>query len=349
MVFDMNFPAIVVSITILAAFSNGSFSADESVLSQAYGLGGLKLIVEDNELRERLGIDDEQLAEIRSTLIEKKIFTGVIGDGVAVESRARKYLSKALTSDQRNLLRVDVVKRRFRTPLGVFQTSFLKEIGLDREIAIGIQDAMVAKYRAISDKLDKLRTEAINEAFPPDVQSKIWKFAGKDFIVEDNGSNWKDIAVVPELNNRRQLALIQTTPLPEKILLSQEQRQCLDELNKEAFVRSAKGIVFSEDEISEKLDAILSGAQRFAILQCTQQQILRVDLLMVLRPEVLKRLDLSEVSLVEARAELAESKRRIEEIEAIELAHEFKKLLLDLPLPARQVVTDLVNGVWNLN
>ena len=345
----MNLPAIVVSITILVAFSSALFSADESVLSQAYGLGGLNLIVRDNELREKLALDESQLEDIKKTLIDKTLFIGIIGDRVAIESRSKQYLSKALTPDQGNLLRMEVVKREFKTPIGVFRASFLTELGLDEEKAIEIEATTGVKYRAISDKLDKLRTEAINEVFPPDVQRTIWQFIGKDFIIEENGVSWKDIAVVPELNNRRQLALIQITPLPEKLLLSIEQRQRLNELNKEAFLRSAKGIVFREDEISEKLDVILSQAQRYAIVQCMQQQILRVELLMVLRPEVSKRLELSEESLVEARAELVESKKRIEEIEAMELAQEFKKSLLDFPLPARKVVSELVNGVWNLN
>ncbi|MCY2984011.1 MAG: hypothetical protein NTY15_10280 [Planctomycetota bacterium] len=335
--------------TILVALSKPLFSADESVLSQAYGLGGLNLIVRDNELQEKLALDKNQLEDIKKTLIDKKLVTGIIGDRVAIETRAKQYLSKALTRDQVNLLRMEVVKREFKTPIRVFRASFLTELGMDEEKATEIETTSGIKYRAISDKLDKLRTEAINEAFPPNVQRTIWQFIGKDFILEENGVSWKDIAVVPELNNRRQLALIQITPLPEKLSLSMEQRQRLEELNKVAFLRSAKGMVFGEDEISEKLDGILSQGQRYAIVQCMQQQIFRVDLLMVFRPEVSKRLDLSEEALVEARAELAESKRRIEEIEDMELAQEFKKLLLDIPLPARKVVTDLVNGVWNLN
>jgi len=335
--------------TIVVALSKTLFSADESVLSQAYGLGGLNLIVRDKELQEKLALDENQLEDIKKTLVNKTLFTGIIGDSAAIESRSKQYLSKVLTRDQGNLLRLEVVKREFKTPIRVFRASFLTEIGLDEEKAIEIETTSGIRYRAISDRLDKLRTEAINEAFPPDVQRTIWRFIGKDFMIEENGVSWTDIAVVPELNNRRQLALIQITPLPEKLLLSMEQRQRLDELNKVAFLRSAKGMVFGEDEISDKLDGILSHAQRYAIVQCMQQQILRVDLLMVFRPEVSKRLDLSEEALVEARAELAELKRRIEEIEALELAQEFKKLLLDIPLPARKVVTDLVNGVWNLN
>lgn len=322
-----------------------SLFADDSVLSQAYGIGALTLILQDDAFRQTVGITDEQLVDIRKTLIENKLF---VGDEDSIDSLAKHYISKTLKEDQAKRLRMGLVKRRFRTPTDLFQPVFLTELGLERENAVKINDSIVVQHGIISKRLDKLRIDAINDVLSPDEQDIFWMFIGKEFIIAETGVNWKDIAILPELTSRRQLSLAPFMPIPQKIGLSTDQKKRLQDLNSEAMFKSAKGIMFQEAELSSKLDGILSESQRFAIVQSMQQEILRGDLLMVLRPEVTKRVHLKAEFVSMARAELTESKRMIEDVEALELTQLCKDALKAVPLPARKVITDLVDGVWNL-
>ena len=91
---------------------------------------------------------------------------------------------------------------------------------------------------------------------------------------------------------------------------------------------------------------MLSGSQRFAIVQCLLQEMLRLDLLVVMRSEIAKHFDLNKVVLSEATVELTESKKRIEELENLELVQACNEVLKTLPLPVTRVITDLVEGVW---
>ena len=106
---------------------------------------------------------------------------------------------------------------------------------------------------------------------------------------------------------------------------------------------------FTRDEMSLQLDSIISKPQRFAIVQSMQREMIRKDLLVVFRPEVVKYLNLSEVVVSEAKVELAEAKKRIEEIEGLEILQACKEVLKTVPLPVQRVIIDLVEGVWTIN
>ena len=317
-----------------------------SVRSVANGLGSLNLIVADGEFRQKISITDEQLLDIKKILREKKL---IVGDNEKNDSEAKIYIAKTLTNAQIRQLRIEVVKDRFSTPVNLFEAIFLNEIGVDNQDAGKVFFQCYTQKLGIIQKNDKLRVEAIKNALPPDSQEAVWKLFGRELSIDDKGLEWDKISKLQEVSIDRQLSSAVYMHLPIGLGLTKEQHKQLGKLDEEFSLKRTKNVSFTNDEMSLKLDSILSRPQRFAIVQSMQREIIRNDLLVVFRPEVVKYLNLSEEGISEARVELTEAQKRIAENQELEILQACKEVLKTLPLPIQREIIDLADGVWTLN
>ena len=335
-----------------------------NTLSDVFGLGALLSINEDHELRRKLEITDEQLADIRETL--QSVSLGIEGrtalesaprtypnlrggSRTALESESRTYLNKVLTKAQADKIRIIYVNARFRYPDRLFEPLILHELEVEPEQVRKLYTAMRIQTEEVDTKLDKLITQAISDAFPPETQDILWSFVGSNFKINTNGSDWRKIAVLPQTNPIGQLTLGTLISIPNELALSQQQQMKMNDLLDELSAKAVTGNRSSAVEVSNRLDDILSNRQRFAIAQKIQQDMIRSNLTLAVCPEMARHFHLSDDDLNSIKAELEEANKQIMEVKSTCLLEATKTILKTAPPQVQDRILGLTDGIWDLN
>ncbi len=330
----------------LVLCSHSMTFGDSGVLSAAYGLGALRWVANDAEIRKAISITDVQLTEVRNYLRDKSSF---VGDEASDEANGRTFLKKILTLDQAKQIRIELVKSRIGTPGNLFSPSFLREF-------VGEEDAMRIYYDfaelnwKIIKNSDKLRIAAIKKALPQNAQDILWKFVGTEFSIDENGGDLQQISswVPPTL----QMSQAPYLTMPSnKLELSSEQREQLRIKANDVQRKMVQGISFSRAELDREMDAILTLPQRFAVLQALNLLVVRSDLLIVCSPDMVKLYGLQDDVLSDVQARLSESKKNIEEMEKAQVILACNEVLAqkDVPLHVKTEIKQLAAGVWELS
>ena len=315
------------------------------ILSDVFGFGALVSIGNDEELRQKLEITDEQLADIRKTFKSQSLNKA---DKVALESASRTYLKKVLTKAQADKLRTIYLTARVGSPDGLFQPLILYEIGVETKQAEILSTAMNIQIEEVDQKLDKLITQAISDAFPPESQDILWSFVGSNFKINTNGSDWRKIAVLPQTNPIGQLTLGTLISIPNELALSQQQQMKMNDLLDELSAKAVTGNRSSAVEVSNRLDDILSNRQRFAIAQKIQQDMIRSNLTLAVCPEMARHFHLSDDDLNSIKAELEEANKQIMEVKSTCLLEATKTVLRTAPPQVKDKILGLADGIWDL-
>jgi hypothetical protein len=310
-------------------FSQTIAFGDNSVLSTAHGLGGVNWIANDKDLRGKIEVSDEQLAEIRKFLSDKKVF---VGDETKDNETGTSFLNKVLTKNQAKLLRIEVVRTRIGTPANLFSPIFLSEL-VESADAQRIYGEFAQRQKIIAERIDKLRIQAIKTALPPSAQGALWKFIGNEFSIEETDGDLEHISQwLPPVLQIQQAPYVAISA--EKLRLPVEKREELRIVADEIRRKKAHGISCTRDELEQHLDSILSKSQRFVVVQSLNQEIVRSDLLMVVAPNMVKQYDLSDDGIAEARAELVEFKEIIAEYEMAQVIQACGEVLRLKVVPA---------------
>jgi hypothetical protein len=345
LMFFCNYSRLWIFLSLVFCSHSVTF-ADNRVFSTAYGLGALRWVANDVEIRKAISITEAQLTEVRNYLRDKNSFDG---DEASDEANGRAFLKKVLTIDQVNLIRMEVVKSKIGTPANLFSPSFLREF-------VGEEDAMRIYYDfaelhwKIINNSDKLRIAAIKKALPQNSQDILWKFVGTEFSIDENGGDLQQISSwVPPILQISQAPYL-TMP-SNRLELSSEQREQLSIKADEVQRKMAQGISFSRGELDREMDAILTLPQRFAVLQALNLLVLRSDLLILCNPDMAKLYGLRDEELSEAKSRLSESKKNIEEMEKAQVIQACNEVLAqkDVPLHVKTEIKQLVAGVWELS
>lgn len=318
---------------------------DNSVLSTAHGLGGVNWIANDKDLRAKIEVSNEQLAEIRKFLSDKKIF---VGDEAKDNETGKTFLNKVLTKNQAKLLRIELVNTRIGTPANLFSPIFLSEL-VESDDALLIYGEFAQRQKIIAKRIDKMRIEAIKTALPPNAQGVLWKFIGNEFSIQETDGDLEQISQwLPPVLQIQQAPYVAISA--ENLRLPVEKREKIRIVGDEIRRKRAHGITCTRDELEQHLDSILSKSQRFVVVQSLNQEIVRSDLLMVVAPNMVKQYDLSDDGIAEARAELAEFKRIIADYEMAQMIQACGEVLRLKVVPAhvKNEIMELVADVWQL-
>jgi hypothetical protein len=315
------------------------------ILSDVFGFGAIVSINDDHELRAKLEITDQQLADVRKTIKSESLNKA---NKVALESASRDYLKRVLTNTQADKLRLMYVKARLRSPDRFFTPLILYELGVEPRQAEKLSTAMRIQLEAVNKKLDKLITQAISDALPPEAQDIFWSFVGSNLAIDTNGSDWRKIAVLPQTSSIWQLTLGTSVVLPNELALSQQQQIGMKGLMDDEIAKALAGNPSSEVEVSTRLDDALSNQQRFAIVQKIQQNMIRGNLSLAVCPEISKHFNLSDDNVNVIKAELEEAKKQIFEIESACLLEASKTVLKTSPLQVKDDILRLAEGIWEL-
>ena len=327
-------------------------------------INGMKAFVElwrDKDLQKMIELTDAQLFAVQTSFREidrteqRRALESRIGDysgGNSKEANLASHdaLRKVLTEEQFDRLRLTLVNRKFSSPLSIYSDWFLGEVGLDKASVNDVSTAVRPRIQQVFAKVDDLRLRCLEEALPPEEQRIAWEFFGEKLVISPRDGNWETIAQLPEAGVKQQLFNGLLVVLPEELEITPMQRRQLDDYKMKVRIAQAKKQERPDlKDISAELDNILSKRQRFAIVQRLQLQELRADLLVIMRPEIVKHFNFSDSLKAQTIAELSASKKELEsERKRLEL-EVAKQGLMDVPPPFRQKIVRLMEGVWKLD
>jgi hypothetical protein len=318
-----------------------------SVLTIVNGIGALNELSLNRQRQLEVEITADQLNEIKKATDNKKLFSGTLSQKNGI---AKRELERILTSKQLDIVRKTSLRKRFVTPLHSIDRVFLLEIGMTVVEIDAAKKFIDVGARDIFESIDRLRVSSIKglDELDPKQVDRLWEIFGSDLVVNGKDSDWRDIAVLSESRDiGKQLALAPVMLLPPNLELSTEQRIKLGELQTRELTIEAKSPKLDRrGEISVQLDSILTKIQRYAIVQRMQQQVLRADLMVLIRPELTKDLGLDAIEVESVKAKLTEMNR---EISRIQLENQIA-LLEKCAVPSAKWKTflSLVDGVWTV-
>ena len=257
---------------------------------------------------------------------------------------------RILSIDQVGIVRKSVLKRRFLTPLHLFDINFLSELGLTEDEIVSITKMVVPFGIELQKSLDLMRISAlelITKELPLESADLFWQFFGRSLETKSEDAEWETICVLVEASVEKQLNLAIGMQLPKELELTKEQRSEVRELENEWRMKEIKGDLANRTvTVSKQLDRVLSKRQRYALVQRIQQQTLRSDLLVAIRPEVVKRLGIDPKIAGEFKAQLIVIDQDIKRSQLARQMEFFMKAIAILPATKRYTIIDLFDGVW---
>lgn len=319
-------------------FSNNGAFAAENVVSLAVGFSGINELVQQVQQQEKFGINSAQtrqlaelvsdktlLADFRKTL-ETETLKGARFE--AANLQATKVLDKVvqnkvrkiLNQDQLDAIRQFHLRKRFPSPIRVFENTSLIELELEKteiEDVLAITNPLIAESAKAHDKsLRKALAEIIEELSPVE-RSKLVMLTGNALFDKEPVQvveNPKSLEIIHESRPAWQLphSLIMHLRLPQDQSLTALQLKELRRLFDIDAGRDAKNPGSNRDSlIRNELSEILTPSQYVALIQATHRQMLELDLNWLGRREVLSYMSLKEENATSLRKMIADHQVRI--------------------------------------
>ncbi|MCY2982851.1 MAG: hypothetical protein NTY15_04350 [Planctomycetota bacterium] len=331
-------------------------SAGPSILSSISGSRAVKELTEVDRWQKLLDLKPEDMDELRG-----------LNSGIEIDEKIKKLgankspkelkvlreqliqlrLSEILDPNQQSLLRVNVLKNNYSSPLTLFQggATLLIELGMSREQWTELKTSAFSKNDKILEMRDDMVIgvlENMSKDVSLDKSSRLWKLFGKDFRSPPRSEfDWQQIQVFHSADPKTQLMFATMLRLDDDLKISNSQMAEISKLEKRELLQ-----VNRSSEISAELDRILSKPQRSAIVQGLQRYLLVSDVKILLSPELIKHVGFEKNEVDAVKESIIEAAKSISEFR---IKKEMEVLLSELsvmPRDFQEKLKQLVRGVW---
>lgn len=355
------------------AFVLGSLPlfGSDNVLSMAAGIDGVRDIVGSQLRQEEIEVSPPQLSDLKSLASSRRVstiyseaFQREISSGKdfrqsqlaatrEVDKQIRAEIESILQEGQLTARRQKYLRSKFPSAANVFDDDFLRQLELSSAEITAVTEAIQPQLTAMLDELDNQRRQALEKGLaiaPEHSRIKYYHLLGALFISNVSSPSvpaHSVIAIVPESRPLLQLSKASALPIPKGLERTSSQNVSIINVLQKYSVLRTKDRSFNYDvQIDAELDEILRPDQRVAIVQGLHQQLLRDNLRFLIRPEVVKYVELPSESQARMQASIEESDLRIREIKSVAGKKIFSVGVAALPKGLRPQVSRLFEGVW---
>ena len=354
------------SLALMASVSFVRLALGEDIVSRATGLEGVRQLILDKERSFDVEVSPTQVSRLEELLNSETVRLAVrkangqgFGDQRAASSAIREAdkvviakLNEVLEASQIRAMRVLYLQRKFRTAYDVLQSELMHQIGANEVDVQRASTKVKSQFEVFEKEYCDLVTKNATKimlSLPEPARGKLSQLFGNEVFRGVNSADKPSVAFASVFASDSGVPLLSTLRhivLPKACELTDDQHAQLEQVRLVGWTKRSEGASAVNQFVDAELERILPKDQLIAVVQYLHSFLLRKDFLTLVRPEILKSLDLAPELESELKAAVAEIAK---ETDLFRKANERELFILavsQLPPAQQEVLVPLFEGVW---